>query len=102
VVSLEVLQEKAGPRRKKTVSHVQFHRGIATQAEIEWRLEGFMDCLNGIALDGMPDPKFVEWVADRLRRDVPAYPTAVNFLAENRRLRKRVDELEQAKLCVCP
>jgi len=102
VESLESLTSTYKHRRKKTGGEYQFRRGQASQTEIEWRLEGFLDCLKGISLDGMPDPKFVEWVADRLQRDVPAYPTEVNFLAENRRLRKRVLELEQSKLCVCP
>ena len=33
-----------------------------TEQEIEWRLRGYLDCLRALAIDGPPDPKYIEWL----------------------------------------
>jgi hypothetical protein len=37
-----------------------------SEQEILWRLRGYLDCLRALAVDGPPDPKYIEWVCDRV------------------------------------
>lgn len=37
-----------------------------TEAEIDYRLRGYLDCLRALSLDGLPDPKYIEWLCLRL------------------------------------
>ena len=64
-----------------------------TAQEIEWRLHGYLDCLNGLAQDGLPDPRYVEFLCEKTGRALPPPLTKAEFLEENLRLKRIIKEL---------
>lgn len=42
-----------------------FRGAPATDEEVLWRLRGYLDCLRGLSLDGLPDPKFIMLLCEK-------------------------------------
>ena len=64
-----------------------------TQKQTEWRIKGYLDAIRGITMDGLPDPKYLEWLADQVNEPVPPYPTEASLMGQLRWLRERLREL---------
>jgi len=53
------------------------------------RIEGYLDCLDGLIADGYPDPKFVEYLCEQVGREVPP-PFFDRIMDENHHLRRQI------------
>lgn len=51
------------------------------------RIEGYLDCMDGLVQDGYPDPLFIEYLCERVGRPVPD-PFFDRIMDENMRLRR--------------
>lgn len=67
---------------------------LPTKKEIRAHMLGYLACIGGLVADGLPSPRYVEYLADKAEADLPAYPTEETLIGENARLRSRIRELE--------
>lgn len=58
-----------------------FRGAPATDEEVLWRLRGYLDCLRGLSLDGLPDPKFITLLCEKTGEPL----IALSYLEDLRR-----------------